>query len=148
MTAPTIRAVVRSEITAGLVALLDREGQRGVGRLLGLDHSQVSRRGLDLDRWTVAELVDLLAGDAAYRARVAQALSTGAQGTAATATRDAMAEVGLAAQTSGAIAEALSDGRISPSEAAAIRQRILMARVHEDAHLLPALAEIERGSRG
>ncbi len=148
MTAPTIRAEVRAAIIAGLVQILENEGQRGVGRLIGRDHAQVSRRGLDLEEWRVGELVDLLAADASYRARLGAALATGGQGSALSATGDAMAEVGLLARTTTEIAQALADGKIDGKEARTIRQAILSDRAHEDAHLLPALAEIERGHRG
>ncbi len=148
MTGALARPALRARIAQALGDIIADEGTRSVGERVGCSSSTVSRRGDSLEQWPSRDLLDL----AASAPRLAAAISAFLGGYQVDIPRplramaELSAELATLGRTTTAIAEAMSDGAITPAEAAGIATQIRASHDQEQ-QLLRDLDALASGGR-
>lgn len=132
-------------------ALMDRIPAAEVGRRLGHATSTITRRTGhpalgDVLNWPAREFLTLAMSDEILGQAVMDCLTSNARNQlpARSVVSDLMADCGASAAVHAQVIDALSDGKISPVEAASLRQKIL-ERQEIEATVLRSLAAVSRG---
>jgi hypothetical protein len=142
MSFPPGHHALRSRIAERIDRLVDEQGARAVGRLLGVSGTTISRGRPELRDWMLVEGLTLAVSDLDLRdAMIAYLLGDDRQpvaGDATAVTADAWADIKTSATVQGAIAEALQNGRLADAEKVAIH-RALLERQRADQKLIADL---------
>jgi hypothetical protein len=139
-----------SRIADCAATLLDRIPAAEIGRRLGHATSTITRRSGhaalgDPLNWPAREFLTLAMSDEILGQAILDCLNSSARPLPMrSVVSDLMADCGASAAFHAQVMDALSDGRISPSEAAALRQRIL-ERQEIEATALRSLAAVAQG---
>jgi hypothetical protein len=138
---------LRQGVAQALADLLVRVAHSEVGRWLGVAQTTISRRGEDLRAWPADDLLRLCAHDAPLAEALVRCGTGGPEWQQAEPVRavsELLAEVEAGGGLAAEIARTLTDGKIRPAEAKALRLRVEQRQRAERA-LLIDLRAIEAG---
>jgi hypothetical protein len=150
MSAPSGHPSLRARIAAALSMVLSDRSNADVGRTIGADRSTIARRGADLHEWPSDDLLKIAGTDIllAYAIRdcvIGQGDEVEQPCEPTSIMADLLEEIRDSAELTRRSAEAMSAGKVSPSEAAELLAMLIAHRKSEEKHIRDLRAVAAKG---